>query len=150
MAKAIAAEVPPPGLGFVTVTWAVPVEARSLAGTEAVTRVLLPKVVARAVPFQFTTLSVTKFVPFTVRVKVTPPTAALAGDTEVRLGTGLLVTRAGLPAPAQPQSAKAATIATTNSGIFRIPAPTRCRRHCVASLEATGTPKSPQGTMRDA
>jgi hypothetical protein len=54
---------------FFTVTPTVPGNAVSVAGIEAVSCVALAKVVVCAVPFQFTTASLVKFVPFTVRVK---------------------------------------------------------------------------------
>src|ERR1700730_368521 len=46
-----AAEVPPPGAGLVTVTFAVPVAAMFAAGTDAVILVPLTKIVNKAVPF---------------------------------------------------------------------------------------------------
>lgn len=54
---------------FVTVTAAVPGNAARAAGMEAVSCVALTKVVVCAVPFQSTTASLVKFVPFTVSVK---------------------------------------------------------------------------------
>jgi hypothetical protein len=48
---------------------AVPAIAAFAAGMEAVSCVALTKVVACAVPFQLTTASLVKFVPFTVSVK---------------------------------------------------------------------------------
>ena len=56
---------------FATVTPALPGKAASVAGIEAVSCVELTKVVAIICddPFQFTTASLVKFVPFTVKVK---------------------------------------------------------------------------------
>jgi hypothetical protein len=54
---------------FVTVTTVVPGNADWAAGMEAVSCVALTKVVVCAVPFQFTSASLVKFVPFTVSVK---------------------------------------------------------------------------------
>ena len=49
-------------------------------------------VVVRAVPFQWTELPCTKFVPVRVRVKAAPPSMRDAGESEVRVGTGLSTT----------------------------------------------------------
>jgi len=59
-------ETPPPGLGFTTVTATVCVEARSVAKIVACNCEALMNVVARALPFQFTTDALRKPVPFTV------------------------------------------------------------------------------------
>jgi hypothetical protein len=83
--------VPPPGVGFLTVTLADPVLATSLAGTCAVICVALTKVVIRAAPFQLTTDVPTKLLPFTVTVNDAPPALALAGESELIVGTGLLI-----------------------------------------------------------
>lgn len=48
--------------------------------------VALTKLVASAEPFQLATAPDAKLVPFTVRVKVVPPTVAFAGDSEVIVG----------------------------------------------------------------
>jgi hypothetical protein len=63
-----------------TTTGAVPVAAISFAGTEAVSRVASPKVVARAVPFQSTTDFEVKPVPLTVMVKAADPATMESGD----------------------------------------------------------------------
>lgn len=52
--KDVALDVPPSGLGLVTVTLAVPVLVRSEAGTWAVRLVALTNVVLRALPFHCT------------------------------------------------------------------------------------------------
>ena len=90
MVNVIAFDVPPPGGPFTTVTEAVPAVAMSAAEMEAVSIVLLEKVVARGDPFQFTTEVVTKPEPFTVSVKAAPPAVALLGEIELIAGTGFL------------------------------------------------------------
>ena len=89
MVNVCALEVPPPGVGFKTVTEAVPAEAMSVAGTIAVSCVALPKVVVNAAPFQFTTEELMKFVPVTVRVNAAPPAVAEVGEIIVSVGEGL-------------------------------------------------------------
>jgi hypothetical protein len=84
-------DVPPPGLGFTTVTRAVPAVVIRETGTVAVSSVDETNVVPRAVPFQFTVEVETKFVPFTVNVNCAPPAAAQVGLIEVVVGTGLLM-----------------------------------------------------------
>ncbi len=83
--------MPPPGVGFTTVTEADPCVAMSAMEMEAVSFVLLENVVVRAAPFQFTTEPVTKFEPLTVSVKAGPPAVALLGEIELIAGTGLLM-----------------------------------------------------------
>jgi hypothetical protein len=97
-----APDVPPPGLGLVTVIFAVPEFVISVAGTWAVSCVALAKLVVSAVPFQFTTAPLTKLLPFTVSVNAAPPTNALAGESEETIGAVLLiakVTGADVPPP---------------------------------------------------
>jgi hypothetical protein len=72
---------PPPGLGFATVTEAVLAMAMSEARMLAVNWEPLTKVVASALPFQFTTDPETKPVPFTVRMKFGPPGAVASGTS---------------------------------------------------------------------
>jgi hypothetical protein len=72
--KVAAVDVPPPGAGFVTVTFTFPDVAISGAVIAAVTCVALTNVVVTAVPLKFTTDVETKPVPFTVSVKAVPPT----------------------------------------------------------------------------
>ena len=80
------AEVPPPGAGVNTVTWAVPTAAMSPAAIAACSCVLLTNVVARGLPFQFTTDVLVKPDPFTVRVKPPAPANALDGESELATG----------------------------------------------------------------
>ena len=70
---------------------AVPMLVMSLAGTCAVSCVELTKLLGRAAPFHFTTETLTKLLPFTAIVNVVPPALALAGDSELMPGTGLLI-----------------------------------------------------------
>ena len=50
-----------------------------------------------AVPFQLTTEELTKLVPLTVRVNADPPTVAFEGESDVIVGTGLLIGNAVAP-----------------------------------------------------
>jgi hypothetical protein len=95
-AKGEFADVPPPGAGLVTVTLNEPAAAISAAAIDAVNCVALTNDVALAVPLKFTTEVETKFVPFTVSVKATPPFTALAGESEVMVGAGLFTTNGEL------------------------------------------------------
>lgn len=81
-------EVPPPGVGFTTVTAAVPAFAISAAVIAAVSCVALTKVVVRALPFHCATELLMKFVPVSVSVNAAPPTPVEAGAIEVSVGTG--------------------------------------------------------------
>ena len=93
MVKDRVADVPPPGAGLVTVTFAVPAVAISVAVTAAVNWVALTNVVVLAAPLNFTTDVDTKPVPFTVKVKAAPPAVALVGEREVSVGAGLLMVK---------------------------------------------------------
>jgi hypothetical protein len=86
--KDSAFEVPPPGAGVTTVTLATPAVARSLVTMAAVSRVAETKVVVRGLPFHWTTESVMKPVPFTVRVKADPPARAVVGLRLPSVGSG--------------------------------------------------------------
>ena len=86
-------EVPPPGVGFTTVTEAVPVAFTSAANMTAVKVVLETNVVEREEPFQFTTEFETKFVPFTVSVKSELPAVVEVGVIEVVVGTGFVIVK---------------------------------------------------------
>jgi len=76
MVKGTGFELPPPGLGLTTVTLAVPALDTIVAGTTAVNSPVFTNVVARGVPFQFTTDPCTNPAPLTVNVNPGP-----AGDT---------------------------------------------------------------------
>jgi hypothetical protein len=97
LVKKTTLELPPPGLGFTTVTKAVLALAMSEARMLAVNCELLTKVVARSLPFQFTTDPDTKPVPFTVSVNPAPP-GAIASGTKGWLisGTGFAVPVGGV------------------------------------------------------
>src|SRR6267378_5192913 len=89
MLRGWAFEVPPPGAGLKTVTWAVPVAAMSEAGMDAVTCVAETNVVVRADPFHCTTDPETKLLPFTVSENAAAPTMAELGLRLVVVGRGL-------------------------------------------------------------
>ena len=97
-----AGEVPPPGAGLNTVTWAVPELAMSVAVIAEVNCVVLTYIVVRAAPFQFTTELLMKPEPLTVRLKAVPPAVALLGERLVIVGAGLgalIVNAAAAEAP---------------------------------------------------
>lgn len=83
--------VPPPGAGLATVTLAVAAELTALAGTEALSWVLLTKRVEYGTPFRRTTEFETKLEPFTVIVNAPLPTRTEAGLRPLIVGTGLLI-----------------------------------------------------------
>ena len=83
-------EVPPPGVGFVTVTGKLAALLISDARMAAVNCVGPTKVVTRATLLNFTAEELTKFVPFTVNVKAPEFTSFDVGDKVVIVGTGLL------------------------------------------------------------
>ena len=85
------ADVPPPGAALVTATLAAPAAAISDAVIAAVSWAALTKVVALAAPLNFTTEPETKPAPFTVSVNAAPPAVALAGESDVAEGAGLLM-----------------------------------------------------------
>jgi hypothetical protein len=114
-------DVPPPGVGLVTVTGGVPVLAMSVARIEAVNCVALTNVVTLATLLKFTTDVETKPDPFTVKVNAAPPATALAGESEVIAGVGFaaptttvksLAVLPALPAAASPGSATTAVVVT--------------------------------------
>src|SRR5207245_8753468 len=83
----------PPGLGFTTFTQAVPALAMSVARMLAANRDALTKVVARALPFHFTTEPETNPVPFTMSVNPATPGLIASGLSGWLIkGTGLAVT----------------------------------------------------------
>jgi hypothetical protein len=91
IAKETAAEVPPPGVGFTTVTWAVPTLATSATAIPAVSIEALTYVVARAEPFHWTVESSTNPDPFTVSANALPPAVTELGERELIAGTGFLL-----------------------------------------------------------
>src|SRR5229473_779357 len=90
IANVAAADAPPPGAGFVTVTLTVPPVAISAAVIAAVTCVALTNVVVFAAPLKSTTEVDTKFVPLRVSVNSAPPAVALVGESVVMTGAGLV------------------------------------------------------------
>ena len=82
-------DVPPPGAGLRTLTWAVPAAAISLAEIAACNWAPLTNVVARSAPFHRTTELDVKLLPFTVRTRLGAPARAVFGTSEVSEGTGL-------------------------------------------------------------
>jgi hypothetical protein len=86
----MALEVPPPGVGLITVRAAVPAVVRLAAGMMAVSDVAETKVVASAVPFHSTSDVATKPEPVTVRVVAAAPAWTEVGESDEMLGTGLL------------------------------------------------------------
>ncbi len=99
-----AADVPPPGAGFTTVTCAAPATARSAAGIAARSRPGAEYVVVRGEPFHWTTDPATKPDPFTVSVNAELPAGAVVGAIEISIGTGLLACLLLPSLPPQPAS----------------------------------------------
>jgi hypothetical protein len=101
-----AVDVPPPGVGLVTVTGGVPAVAISLAKITAVNDVALTNVVALGLLLKFTVEEETNPVPVTVSVNCAPPALAADGDSKVTDGAGLVaeltakLTAADVPPPA--------------------------------------------------
>src|SRR5215471_2848535 len=95
MVKLLMLDGPPPGLGLLTVTAAVPAEATSLAGIAAVICVALTNVVGSVLPLNLTTEVETKFVPLTVSVNAAPPGECELPPafTVVMAGTALLTVK---------------------------------------------------------
>jgi hypothetical protein len=83
-------DVPPPGVGLVTVTVGEPAPAISAAVIAAVSCVALLNVVARGELLKFTTDEETKFVPVTTNENAAPPATAEFGASDVTVGSGLL------------------------------------------------------------
>lgn len=81
-------DVPPPGAGVNTVTWAVPAVAMSAADMAAVSWVEDTNVVVRLDPFHWTTEPLTKPVPLTVSVKSDVPAIEDAGARLLIVGIG--------------------------------------------------------------
>ena len=77
--KKTSLDLPPPGLGLITVTEPVAALEISAPKIVAVKCELLTKEVLRGPPFQYTTEPGTNPVPLTVRVKSGPPGAILVG-----------------------------------------------------------------------
>ena len=91
-------DVPPPGAGVNTDTWAAPAAARSLAGMAAVNRDSLTYVVARSAAFQRTTEFVAKLPPLTVSMNAAPPAVPDVGESDDSVGVGASTVTVGLVA----------------------------------------------------
>src|SRR5437879_8401339 len=87
--KFTAADVPPFGVGFDTVTLDVPAVARSAAVSDACSCVSLTNVVVRELPFHSTVDAAVNPSPFTVIVTAGLPGAALDGVIHEIAGCGL-------------------------------------------------------------
>jgi hypothetical protein len=129
IANVTALEVPPPGVGLVTVILAVPALAMSLAGTCAVSCVALTNVVVSEAPPHLTTELEMKFAPLTVRVKAAPPTVAPVGDTEAIVGAGLFIA-SDTPAEVPPPGAGFVTVRVADPAAAMLLAGT-CAVSCV-------------------
>ena len=86
MFSVAAFDSPPPGVGFNTVTEAVPTAVKSPTGTTAVNCVALTNVVTSDKPFHCTIAPLTNPLPVTVSVNDVPPTVAKFGDNNVSTG----------------------------------------------------------------
>lgn len=125
--KVAGAEVPPPGTAFSTVTAAAPAVATSEAETVAVNWVELTKVVARLAPFHCTSdpaeppVAATK--PLPVMISDTPPepAVAVAGESVVTTGAGLLTVKPDAP-EVPPPGAGFTTVTLTAPAAARSPA----------------------------
>src|SRR5207253_3134639 len=93
MVKIWAAEVPPPGAGVSTVTWAVAAVAISPAAMAAWSWVLLTKAVGRAVPFHCTPDAPPILPPAIPIVELAPPALALPEFIALSVGAGLLMVK---------------------------------------------------------
>jgi hypothetical protein len=82
-------QVPPPGAGLETVTWAVPAEAISVTRMAACNCVALMNVVVLADPFHLTVDPLMNPLPLTASVKARPPAVAVDGAKAVIEGDGL-------------------------------------------------------------
>jgi hypothetical protein len=82
-------DVPPPGVGFVTLTAGVPAVATSVARIAAINCVALTNVVVLGAPPKFTVEVEIKFAPFTVNENPAEPAVTPVGESEVMDGRGL-------------------------------------------------------------
>lgn len=85
------ADVPPPGVGFVTVIADVVGVVRSDVRMVACRVVLDTNTVVRDEPFHFAEEEALKFVPISVRVKPLLPAVVEVGEIAARTGAGLLI-----------------------------------------------------------
>jgi hypothetical protein len=113
--------VPPPGAGFVTVTFTPPTAEMSEESIEAVSFVALTNVVVLAAPLKFTTEVGTKLVPLTVSVKPAPPAVAPFGLSEVMVGAGLFIANGEFP-DVPPPGGGFVTVTLIEPAVTRSPA----------------------------
>jgi hypothetical protein len=83
-------DVPPPGVGFVTVIAGARALVTSVAKIAAVNCVALTNVVVLGLPAKFTTDVFKKFVPVTVKVRAPLPAVTPVGESEVMVGAGFV------------------------------------------------------------
>lgn len=100
--KLIATEVPPPGAGLITVTFALPALTRSKGGTVAWSRVLETSVVVSAAPFHAMADPLTNPVPVADSMSPALPATADVGVIDASVGVGFEIGGAGLPEEAPP------------------------------------------------
>lgn len=86
----LADDCPPPGVGFVTITLAVPAACRSLAETGRLSWLLLSSVAVLGVPFQVTDELEMNPDPLIANVNPLEPAAIDAGESDFTAGAGLL------------------------------------------------------------
>lgn len=98
-----ASVVPPPGVGVMTVTYALPAFWMSLARICAVSSPVVLKSVLRTVPFHSTEELGVKPEPVTVSVKAGWPASMLRGEIEVIDGAGYLICCWQLPSSTRQQ-----------------------------------------------
>jgi hypothetical protein len=93
-------EVPPPGMGLVTVTWTVPGVVNADDGTEACKSLWSQNCVGSATPLKLSTAVEAKFDP-EAEIVIEPmlPAITLAGEIAVNSGTGYLPTLTVNPIP---------------------------------------------------
>ena len=96
-------DVPPPGLGFTTVTDTVPAVATREAGTVTVSCVEEEDVGVRLVPPKLTTEPETKLVPVTVNVKSMLPAVTQFGLIEVVVSSPFLMVITSVAVPVPPE-----------------------------------------------
>jgi hypothetical protein len=104
IANDAAPDVPPPGLGLLTVMLALPAVAMFVAVTAAVSCVADTNVVVRLEPFHCTVELEMKLVPFTASENAPPPAVAKDGEIDAIAGDGFEVAVV-LPLPLPPQLA---------------------------------------------